>query len=92
MTVLKMSVIATMTVLIAGCGGTPRCQEPQPYESSELGKRIEAPEGLDPLNAGNEMTIPEASPRPPRPENAPCLEFPPSFQTEEPEEVATDGE
>jgi hypothetical protein len=92
MKVLRVPVIATMTVLMAGCGGTPACLEPQPYESSQAGKRIEAPEGLDQLNAGREMTIPEASPRPPRADNAPCLEYPPSFGTEASEEATgTDG-
>lgn len=88
MKVLKMSLLSTMTLLICACGGTPACQKPQPYEESRLGKQIEAPEGLDPLQSSGEMAIPEPSPRPPRPADAPCLESPPSFQTGE----RTDGD
>lgn len=86
MTVLKVSVITTIALLFAGCGGTPECREPQPYERSRLGKPIEPPEGLDPLDPSRDMTIPEASPRPPRSANAPCLEYPPTFGTDEPEQ------
>jgi hypothetical protein len=48
-----------------------------------LGKRIEAPEGLDQLQSDREMTIPDVSPRDPRPADAPCLELPPSVSSGE---------
>jgi hypothetical protein len=85
MTVVKVSVITTIALLFAGCGGMQECRKAQPYERSQLSKPIEAPEGLDPLDPSREMTIPEASPRPPRAANAPCLEYPPTFGTGEPE-------
>lgn len=80
-----MPALATMVLVLAGCGGGPGqvCREMQPYERSHLGKRVEVPDGLDPLNPSRELTIPEASPRPPRAANAPCLELPPSFRIEE---------
>ncbi len=81
---LRLAAVAVSVTILGGCGGTPACQELQPYEQSRLGKRIEVPEGLDPLNPSRELTIPEPSPRPPRAANAPCLELPPSFRVEEP--------
>ncbi|HEX2139504.1 MAG TPA: hypothetical protein VHG33_07325 [Woeseiaceae bacterium] len=85
MRVFKVSVITMIALFFAGCGVTQECTEPQPYEKSRLGKPVEAPEGLDPLDSSREMTIPEASPRPQRSANAPCLEYPPTFGTGEPE-------
>ena len=76
---LGMSVITTIALLSAACGGTPQCQEPQPYQRARLGESIRVPEGLDPLDPAREMTIPQPSPRPPRESNAPCLEYPPTF-------------
>jgi hypothetical protein len=82
-----MPALATMVLVLAGCGGAAQvCRdEPQPYERSHLGKRVEVPDGLDPLNPSRELTIPEPSPRPPRAADAPCLELPPSFRIEEEE-------
>jgi hypothetical protein len=74
-----------MVFVMAGCGGTLPCSDPEPYERSRPGKRVEAPEGLDPLNPNREMTIPEPSPRPPSAANAACLDYPPSFRIGEPE-------
>lgn len=71
-------------VLLGACGGgTSVCEKPKLYQQSQLGTRIEVPEGLSPLQAGREMTIPDASPRDPRPPGAPCLEMPPTFTTGE---------
>ena len=67
-------------LVLSACGGGANvCEKPKVYQSSEPGKRIEVPEGLDGLNSTRELTIPEASPRDPRPAGAPCLELPPSY-------------
>lgn len=87
MKVLQVSVIATMVVLLSGCGGTQACRDTQPYERSRPGRHVEVPEGLDPLNSQRELTIPEPSPRPPRAANSPCLEVPPTFRIEEEQTV-----
>jgi hypothetical protein len=80
----KMTMPLLAGLLLGACGGASSvCEKPKLYQQSQPGKRIEAPEGLDPLQPGREMTIPEASPRDPRPENSPCLELPPSFSTGE---------
>lgn len=76
---LKMAMPLLAGLLLGACGGSSVCEKPKLYQQSQLGKRIEVPEGLDPLQASREMTIPEASPRDPRPTGAPCLELPPSF-------------
>ncbi|HZD52227.1 MAG TPA: hypothetical protein VE175_04215 [Woeseiaceae bacterium] len=83
MKIALVSALSTLVVFLSGCGGTPACMETQPYQRSRLGKHIESPEGLDSLDAQREMTIPEASPRPPRAANAPCLELPPTFRVEQ---------
>jgi hypothetical protein len=65
---------------IAACGGNDvrtTCDEPQPYQSGVTGKKIEVPEDLEPLDELKEMPIPKAA-TPPRPEGAPCVEYPPS--------------
>jgi uncharacterized lipoprotein len=96
MKVIHAAALAITFVLLSGCGGGPQvCNETQPYERSRLGKRIEVPEGLDPLDPSRELTIPEPSPRPPRAANSPCLEVPPSFRIEEeqpPQQAAEDAE
>jgi len=83
MKAIKVAALATTVMFLVGCGGTPACQKAQPYQQSRPGKRIEVPEGLDPLNPQRELTIPDPSPRPPRAANAPCLEVPPSFRIEQ---------
>lgn len=85
MKVLKVSVITIIALLFAACGGTPECREPRPYEQARLGEPIRVPEGLDALDPGREMTIPEPSPRRERAANAPCLEYPPTFEVGEAE-------
>ena len=79
---MKVIVLLCLALLVGACGGTAACEKPRLYQQSHLGKRIEAPEGLDPLEASREMTIPDASPRDPLPEGSPCLEFPPTLTIE----------
>jgi len=69
-------------IAIAGCSTAENCDEPQFYESATGGKRIEAPDDLDDLQALNEMVIPEASPRPPREPGSGCLDRPPTLRVE----------
>lgn len=75
-------VLLVMALLLAGCGGTVdmTCDEVQYYQMSKLGKRVEAPEGLDDLDPVREMPLPEASPREPRPEGSPCFDRPPQIE------------
>ncbi|MDX1405921.1 MAG: hypothetical protein R3192_15355 [Woeseiaceae bacterium] len=66
--------------MMSGCSSAPTCDELAFYEHAEGGRRIEPPEDLDPLDAGKEMVIPEASPRPPRDLDAGCIDRPPRLQ------------
>jgi uncharacterized lipoprotein len=75
----KMTMPVMAALAMGACGGTSVCEKPKLYQQSQLGKRIEVPEGLTPLQPAREMTIPDASPRDPRPAGAPCLEMPPTF-------------
>lgn len=79
---MKVAAVAALPFVLAACGIGNVCEKPQRYESSRLGTRIEAPEGLDSLQESKELTIPDASPRPPRPDDAPCLELPPVYRDE----------
>jgi hypothetical protein len=69
---------------LTACGGNPEitCDEVQNYQTAKMGKRVEAPEGLDDLDPLREMPLPEASPREPRPEGSPCFDRPPQMQLE----------
>lgn len=75
----------TLLVLMAGlgaCGGSTdlTCDEEQYYQRAELGKRVEAPADLDPLDPRMEMPMPEASPRAPREPGSPCFDRPPTME------------
>ncbi len=68
---------------LAGCFGGDKairdtCDEPQPYQSVVAGKRVEVPDGLDPLDEFKEMPLPKAETAP-RPAGAVCIESPPSI-------------
>lgn len=76
---LKLATLLAWPFVLTACGIGNVCEGPQRYESSHPGKRIEAPEGLDSLQPSKELSIPDASPRPPRAEDDPCLELPPVY-------------
>ncbi len=63
----------------AACGGSKdlTCDE-GPYQSAVRGPRVQSPADLDSLEPLREMPLPEASPQPPRPEGAPCLDRAPT--------------
>ncbi len=68
--------------LLGACTGSRICDEPQPYEAAQPGRKIEAPDGLDDLRASREVEIPEASRRDERQEGEPCLDYPPILRTD----------
>lgn len=76
--------VVAMAGSIGACSGVETCEEPEFYEYAESGKRIEAPDDLDDLAAFRELTIPEASPRPPRDRSAGCLDRPPTLRVDTP--------
>ena len=65
---------------LAACSGdkSRSCDDEQRYQLAAEGERIETPDDLDDLDPLREMPLPEASPRPPRPEGSPCIDLPPS--------------
>ena len=65
---------------LAGCSGDKAraCDDVQRYQLAAEGKRVESPDYLSELDPLREMPLPEASPRPPRPEGSPCIDLPPS--------------
>ena len=74
-------ILAVMLWSIAGCGGTVdrSCDDVRLYQLAQEGKRIEVPEGLDPLDELKEIPMPEASPQTERPVGSPCLDIPPNI-------------
>ena len=79
----KIAVIVAVGCLSA-CSGIETCEELEFYEYAEPGKRIEAPDDLDNPAADRELTIPDASPRPPRDRSAGCMDRPPTLRIERP--------
>ena len=80
-TVLNTLPAVSLLGSVTACGNKDiieTCDEPQAYQSVVAGKRIEVPEGLDPLDEFREMPIPEASSEP-RPPGSKCVESPPSI-------------
>jgi len=81
-----ISVLVAIACLSA-CGKdellNPTCDEPQRYQNVVAGKRVEVPEGLDPLNEFAEMPVPKADDAPPRPPGSRCIELPPPVGTAE---------
>ena len=65
--------------VLAACGSEVdlACDEPRRYQQAVQNERLRAPEDLDAPQPFLEMPVPEANPRPERPEGSPCLDLPP---------------
>ncbi len=74
--------LAVLLCIVGGCGGDDpideSCDEPQRYQLVVPGKRMQVPEGLDPLDELAEMPIPKAKDAPVRAPGSRCIELPPS--------------
>lgn len=85
MTASRMIVALAVLGSLSACGGgdviNASCDEPQRYQAVVPGKKVEAPEGLDPLNEFAEMPIPKAEDAPARPAGSRCIELPPAAGT-----------
>ena len=84
MRLIRMLVIVLFPACLAACGGSAEltCDDVKSYQLASEGRRVVAPDDLDDLEPLREMPLPEASPRPPRPDDAPCLEAPPAVRIE----------
>ena len=73
--------VAALAVNLAACGGNDvrviDCEENLKYQNRVEGKRIEVPEGLDPLNELVEIPIPRADPEAPQTPPGKCNDEPP---------------
>ncbi|MBT8101726.1 MAG: hypothetical protein KJO95_02080 [Gammaproteobacteria bacterium] len=85
MTMVRATVVLGLLGSLAACGGddviNTACDEPQRYQRVVPGKRIEVPEGLNPLDELAEMPIPTAKDAPVRPPGSRCIELPPAAVT-----------
>jgi hypothetical protein len=81
MTAIRLIVMLAIFGGLSACGGDgpiiTTCDEPQRYQGVTAGKRVVAPEGLDPLDEFAEMPIPKSQDAPARPPGSPCIELPP---------------
>jgi uncharacterized lipoprotein len=81
MMLVRLILIAVVAGL-AACGGSKELTcDVGPYQEAVNAPRVQVPEGLDSLEQLRELPLPEASPRPDRPEGAPCLDRPPVITT-----------
>jgi hypothetical protein len=75
----RIVVSFTLALLLAGCGGSSMSCDEGPYLAAMEAPKVKAPEDLDDLDPLNEVPLPAASPREPRPKDGPCLEYPPQI-------------
>ena len=82
---LQLTCLLVAMPALTACIGAPdkTCDEVRLYQLAAEGRRLETPEDLDSLDGLREIPLPQASPRPPRPEGSPCLDLPPSILQEE---------
>jgi len=70
---------------LSACGGNePKevdCEKDLQFQNRKVGKRVVAPEGLDQLDAYEEMTIPEADPDAASRSGGVCADEPPLIST-----------
>lgn len=82
MTTVRLFAVFAVTACLSACGGDgvidTSCDEPQRYQQIAASKRVEVPDGLDPLNEFAEMPIPEPENVPVRAPGSRCIELPPS--------------
>ena len=85
MTALRLGFVLAACTGLSACIGDPEinysCDEPQLYQAITPGRKVESPEGLDPLNEYAEMPIPKAEDAPVRPPGSRCISLPPSIQS-----------
>ena len=82
--VVRLALSGLLLATLGACGGSKNltCDKVQYYLLSEERKRVVAPEGLDDLDPLRELTLPEASPREPRPPGSECFDRPPGIKLE----------
>lgn len=80
--IIRSTVLGLLLAGLSACGGSKdlTCDEVQYYQLAKESKVVKAPEGLDDLDPLQEMAVPKASPREPRPEGSPCFDRPPEIK------------
>ena len=85
MMIIRSLALLVLIASLPACGGDSAidqtCDEPQRYQQVVASKRVESPDGLDPLDEFAEMPIPEPQDVPVRPPGSRCIELPPSVDS-----------
>lgn len=73
------TVLLPFLAALSACGGEVdlTCDDPRRYQEAVERERLKTPEDLDAPEPYLEMPVPEANPRPQRPQGSPCLDLPP---------------
>ncbi len=83
MTTVRLLAAVMISACLTACGGdgpiNQACDEPQRYQEVQPSKKVQSPDGLDPLNEFAEMPVPGAEGAPTRPPGSPCIDLPPSI-------------
>ena len=83
MTRVRLLAAVIISGCMTACGGdgpiNQSCDEPERYQEVQPSKKVESPNGLDPLNEFAEMPVPNAEGAPERPPGSPCIDLPPSI-------------
>ena len=77
---IQRTSILLAALACGACSSSITCEDPERYQAAVAGVRVTAPDDLDQLQESRETPIPEASPRDPRPADAPCIDLPPTIQ------------
>lgn len=77
----RLSLLAVLLVTLSACAGNEHCDKQKLYSSAQLNDPISIPEDLDAPAANKDLRIPQAAPKPPRDEDAGCVESPPLLPT-----------
>lgn len=82
MTTFRLLAAVTLISCLSACFGgraiDQSCDEPQRYQSVVAGKRVESPNGLDPLDELAEMPVPKPENAVVRPAGSRCIDLPPA--------------
>jgi len=87
MTLGRVVAVAALAALMTGCAAKGRCYKVSEYQKSEPSPEIAVPDGLKPIDDTQKLVIPEGERNTTAtPKSEKCLDYPPRYFREAPEE------